>query len=108
MGYCLIPSTKAQKMLFLTGKGGEGKSRIGLVMQSLLGNNMNTGSIAKVETSPFARADLEHELCRAGGFSITGSAALPGLGGMYPHSLSASRQESIVSLSIKSNTALIP
>ena len=23
---------------------------------------MNTGSIAKVETSPFARADLEHEL----------------------------------------------
>lgn len=63
MGYCLVPSTKGQKMLFLTGKGGEGKSRIGLVMRSLLGINMNTGSIAKVETSPFARADLEHELC---------------------------------------------
>lgn len=62
IGYCLIPSTKGQKMLFLTGKGGEGKSRIGLVMQSLLGTNMNTGSIAKVEMSPFARADLEHEL----------------------------------------------
>ena len=42
--------------------GGEGKSRIGLVLRSLLGANMNTGSIAKVETSPFARADLEHEL----------------------------------------------
>lgn len=62
MGYCLIPTTKAQKMLFLIGKGGEGKSRVGLVMRALLGSNMNTGSIQKVETSPFARADLEHLL----------------------------------------------
>lgn len=62
MGYCLIPSTKGQKMLILTGKGGEGKSRIGVVLKALLGTNMNTGSIAKIETSPFARADLEHEL----------------------------------------------
>ena len=62
MGYCFIPSTKGQKMLLLVGKGGEGKSRIGIVLRALLGSNMNTGSIAKVETSPFARADLEHEL----------------------------------------------
>lgn len=62
MGYCLIPSNKGQTMLFLIGNGGEGKSRIGLVMRSLLGANMSTGSIAKVETSPFARADLEHRL----------------------------------------------
>ena len=62
MGYCLIPSTKGQKMLILTGRGGEGKSRIGLVLRALLGSNMNTGSIAKIETSPFARADLAHQL----------------------------------------------
>ena len=62
MGYCLNPSTKGQKMLILTGRGGEGKSRIGLVLRALLGSNMNTGSIAKIETSPFARADLEHQL----------------------------------------------
>lgn len=62
MGYCLIPSTKGQKMLIITGRGGEGKSRLGLVLRALLGQNMNTGSIAKVETSPFARADLEHQL----------------------------------------------
>ena len=62
LGYCLIPSTKGQKMLIITGKGGEGKSRIGVVLRALLGQNMNTGSIAKVETNPFARADLEHEL----------------------------------------------
>ena len=59
MGYCLIPSTKAQQMLFLIGNGGEGKSRIGLVMHALLGNNMNTGSVAKIETSNFARADQQ-------------------------------------------------
>ncbi len=62
MGYCLIPSTRAQKMLLIIGRGGEGKSRIGVVMKSLLGANMNVGSIAKVEGSPFARADLQHML----------------------------------------------
>ena len=62
IGYCFIPSSKGQKMLMLTGKGGEGKSRIGVVLRALLGTNMKTGSVAKVETSNFARADLEHEL----------------------------------------------
>ena len=62
MGYCLIPTTKAQKMLMLVGKGGEGKSRVGIVLSALLGTNMYNGSIAKVETSPFARADLEYGL----------------------------------------------
>ena len=62
MGYCLIPTTKAQKMLIITGQGGEGKSRIGLVMKAIFGNNMAQGSIAKVECNPFARADLEHLL----------------------------------------------
>ena len=62
LGYLLTPSTKAQKMLMLVGNGGEGKSRIGVVMQAMLGANLKNGSIAKVERSPFARADLEHEL----------------------------------------------
>ena len=62
MGYCLIPSTKGQKMMLLIGKGGEGKSRIGLVLRSILGNNMNTSSIQKVEINKFARADLEYKL----------------------------------------------
>ena len=61
-GYCLVPTTKAQKMLMIIGKGGEGKSRRGIVLRALLGSNMNTGSIAKIESSPFARADLEHQL----------------------------------------------
>ena len=62
LGYCLIPTNRGQVMMLLKGNGGEGKSRIGVVMQKLLGGNMKNGSIAKVERSPFARADLEHEL----------------------------------------------
>ena len=49
-------------MMLLKSNGGEGKSRIVVVMQKLLGSNLKNGSIAKVERSPFARADLEHEL----------------------------------------------
>ncbi len=62
LGYCLIPSTKGQKMLMLIGKGGEGKSRIGVVMNAIFGFNMNTTSIQKVENNRFARADLEGKL----------------------------------------------
>ena len=62
LGYCLLPTTKGQKLLMLIGKGGEGKSRIGLVMRSLLGDSMNTTSIQKVESNRFSRADLENKL----------------------------------------------
>jgi putative DNA primase/helicase len=62
MGYCFLPTTRGQTMLLLKGSGGEGKSRIGLVMRALLGSNLKNGSIAKVEQNTFARADLEHQL----------------------------------------------
>ena len=62
LGYCLLPTNRGQTMMLLKGNGGEGKSRIGVVMQKLLGDNLKNGSIAKVERSPFARADLEHQL----------------------------------------------
>ena len=62
LGYCLIPSTKAQKMLMIIGKGGEGKSRIGIVMRSIFGDSMNQTSIQKVEGNRFSRADLENKL----------------------------------------------
>ncbi len=62
MGYCLIPTTKAQKMLMIVGQGGEGKSRIGSVLRAIFGDSMANGSLAKVETNRFARADLEHML----------------------------------------------
>ena len=62
MGYCLIPTTKAQKMLMIIGKGGEGKSRVGVVLRALLGDSVANGNLNKVETNRFARADLEHAL----------------------------------------------
>ena len=46
----------------IIGKGGEGKSRIGLVLKKLMGDAISNGSIQKIETSRFARADLEHRL----------------------------------------------
>lgn len=62
LGYCLIPSTKGQKMMMILGKGGEGKSRIGLILNAMMGGSMNVSSIQKIETNRFARADLEHRL----------------------------------------------
>ena len=62
LGYCLIPTTKAQKMLMIIGKGGEGKSQIGRVLAHIFGTGMNTASIQKVENNRFSRADLEHKL----------------------------------------------
>jgi len=62
LGYCLIPVTYGQRMLLIIGKGGEGKSRIGIVMQALMGQNMVNGSLAKLESNAFARADLQHRL----------------------------------------------
>ena len=62
LGYCFLPTNRGQTMMLLKGNGGEGKSRIGVVMQKMLGDNLKNGSIAKVERSPFARADLEHQL----------------------------------------------
>ena len=62
LGYCLLPTTKGQKMLMLIGKGGEGKSRIGFVMRSIFGDSMNITSIQKVENNRFSRADLENKL----------------------------------------------
>lgn len=59
LGYCLIPTTKAQKALVIKGKGGEGKSQMGYVIKKLFGSYSKDGSIAKVSEDRFARADLE-------------------------------------------------
>lgn len=59
IGYCLIPTNAAQKMLLIIGNGGEGKSRLGKVLRALLGNNMTTSSMQKLASDRFARADQE-------------------------------------------------
>ena len=49
-------------MMILTGRGGEGKSRIGLVVKKLMGDSVHMESIHRLETNRFASANLEHKL----------------------------------------------
>lgn len=58
LGYCLINSTKAQAMLFLVGKGGEGKSRIGVVIEKLFGTVCYFESIVALSKDKFLRGNL--------------------------------------------------
>ena len=58
MGYCLIHSTKAQAMLFITGNGGEGKSRIGVVMYKIFGEAAYFGSMTDLAADKFLKANL--------------------------------------------------
>ena len=62
LGYCLLPLTTAQKALFIIGNGGEGKSCIGVVMQSIFGNSMVTGNFHSLETNRFSRYKLLNKL----------------------------------------------
>ena len=57
MGYTFIPTNRAQVMMMLIGKGGEGKSQIGHVLRALQGTNMTISSIQKLVTNRFAKAD---------------------------------------------------
>ena len=64
LSYCLIPSTKGQKMMMILGRGGEGKSRIGLVLKAMLGRGMNalpkTNYIKSIVTAE-AAMDVERK-----------------------------------------------
>lgn len=62
LGYCLIPSTRGQAMLFIIGNGGEGKSRIGVVMKSIFGDAMIESKLHRLESDRFARANLQNKL----------------------------------------------
>lgn len=62
LGYLLIPSTKGQKMLFLIGQGGEGKSRIAIVLREIFGDNMITGNFQRIESDRFFRYNLRDKL----------------------------------------------
>ena len=58
LGYCLIPSTKGQKMMLIVGKGGEGKSRIGLVLKRLMGDAASSKMQKPAIFTPISVGDL--------------------------------------------------
>lgn len=62
LGYCMIPSTKGQAMLFIIGNGGEGKSRIGVVMKEIFGSSMIESKLHRLESDRFSRANLQGKL----------------------------------------------
>ena len=62
LGYCCIPTTKAQKMLFLIGSGGEGKSVLTQVLKWVFGTSMTSGSLHDLERNRFTLANLEGKL----------------------------------------------
>lgn len=63
LGYCLIPTTRAQKALFLVGEGGAGKSLIGSILENILGDAMiSTQSTRDFLADKFKLPELEHKL----------------------------------------------
>ena len=62
LGYCLIPTTTAQKALFLIGNGGEGKSCVGTVVKSIFDQAAVTGNFQAIETDKFSRYKLINKL----------------------------------------------
>lgn len=62
LGYLLIPSTKGQKMMFIIGQGGEGKSRIAIVLREVFGDSMITGNFQRIENDRFFRYNLKDKL----------------------------------------------
>lgn len=63
LGYCMVFSTKAQKALFLLGEGGTGKSGIGTIIESVLGNaELNVDNTQSFLQDKFKLPELEHKL----------------------------------------------
>lgn len=60
-GYALIPTTRAQRMLFIIGNGGEGKSVAGAVLAAIFGQTAAAGRLHDIEER-FGLAGLEGKL----------------------------------------------
>lgn len=62
LGYCLIPNTLAQTALFIIGEGGEGKSRIPVLMEHIMGpNSVVNGKFHKLQDK-FALVNLDKQM----------------------------------------------
>src|SRR5699024_389005 len=62
LGYCLLPNNKGQRLMVIEGRGSEGRSQRGVVLNKRFGTKMKYGSIGKICEKRIARADLEHIL----------------------------------------------
>ena len=62
LGYMLVQHTRGQRMLIILGKGGEGKSVIKCVLNSILGDSLYSSSLHQLETDKFSVANLSGKL----------------------------------------------
>lgn len=63
LGYSLVPTTRAQKALFLVGDAGAGKSVIGEILKNILGDALlSTRSSQEFMQDKFKLPELEHKL----------------------------------------------
>jgi putative DNA primase/helicase len=62
LGYCMIPTTKAQYALFLIGNGGEGKSVVNTVISRIFSNSSIHGRIEDIDGNRFFCSELENKL----------------------------------------------
>jgi putative DNA primase/helicase len=63
MGYGFIPSTIAQKLLFIVGNGGEGKSLLGNIYKQVIGaHNTYSAHIQKLQNKPCELANCINKL----------------------------------------------
>lgn len=62
LGYCLVPCTKGQSAMFIIGNGGEGKSRLGIILKEIFGKSMVTASLHRIETDRFFVSNLVDKL----------------------------------------------
>lgn len=61
LGYCLVPTTRAQKALFLVGEGGIGKSILGVILEAILGSAVTvTPNTQEFLADKFKLPELEH------------------------------------------------
>lgn len=62
LGYCLVPNTLAQTALFITGEGGEGKSRFTVMMEYILGENSVVIGDFKGLQDRFSLSSLDNQM----------------------------------------------
>jgi putative DNA primase/helicase len=62
LGYCLVPNTLAQTALFIIGEGGEGKSRIPVLMEHIIGaDNVVVGDFEGLQDK-FSTSSLDKQM----------------------------------------------
>ena len=62
LGYCLVPNTLCQTSLFITGEGGEGKSRITIMLEHILGENSVVIGDFKGLQDKFSMSSLDNQM----------------------------------------------